>query len=275
MEFSVLMSIYFKENPIYFDESLKSIFNQSLLPNEVVIVKDGILTNELDEVLNNYLDKYPSIINIYSLEKNSGLGVALNYGLKKCKYDYIARMDTDDICDYNRFKKQVDFLKKHPDVSVVGGQIEEFDSSIGDLSRIRNVPESDGDIRQGLKKRNCLNHVTVMFKKNDVLNSGEYQDCPFFEDYYLWCRMAVNNCKFYNIQEVLVNVRVGNDMIGRRGGLKYFKHSKTFYKKIYKLHFISFCTYQLNLLIRFFVAISPTRVRNFIYSKILRRGKKK
>jgi len=271
MKFSVLMSVYYKENPDFLKTAIDSVLNQTLKPNEIVIVRDGKLTEELDVVLDAFSEKYPKIINIVSLEKNSGLGIALNYGLSKCKYDLVARMDSDDISDNKRFEQQIACFKRNPDLSMVGGLIKEFDVEIDDLNRIRAVPENNNDIYTGLKKRNCINHVTVMFRKSDILEAGGYQDCPYFEDYYLWCRVATLQKKLYNVQNVLVYVRAGNDMINRRGGLKYFCYSRDFYKKILKINYISLPCYYFNIFVRFVVALAPSGFRSWFYSKFLRK----
>ena len=95
MKFSVLMSVYYKENPSYLDYSLQSTINQSKTPNEIVLVKDGSLTGELDGIIDNYIKKYPNLFTIIEFTKNQGLGIALREGIKACKNDIIARMDTD------------------------------------------------------------------------------------------------------------------------------------------------------------------------------------
>ena len=96
MKFSVLLSVYRKEQPAYLRQSLDSIFTQTLLPDEVVLVKDGPLTDALDEVAEDYCRKYP-VIRVVPLSENQGLGRALNEGLKHCSYDLVTRMDTDDV----------------------------------------------------------------------------------------------------------------------------------------------------------------------------------
>lgn len=274
MKFSVLMSVYSKEKPEYFEQAIKSVLAQTLVPNEIVIVKDGPLTKELDNVINSYLKNYNELFKIVELDENYGLGIALNRGLEKCSNELVARMDTDDICEHDRFEKQINEFRKNNKLSLVGGIIAEFNNIVGDKNQLRYVPEKNNQIYQKLKKRNVFNHVTVMFKKSDVLNAGGYMNCPSFEDYYLWVRMAINKCEFYNIQSVLVNVRVGNDMLRRRGGINYFKYCKEFYKKLLASGFIKQIEYYQSLVVRFIVAIAPLSIRNYIYSSLLRRKKK-
>ena len=186
MKFSVLMSIYKKEEPKYFSEALESVLNQTVMPNEIVIIEDGILTKELQDVIIKYKEKYPDIIKNYPLKENKGLGLALNYGVTKCKHNLIARMDTDDIALPTRFEKQLEIFEKNPSYDIVGGNILEFAEGTN-ITNTRIVPEKKEEIYKYAKKRNPMNHVTVMFKKDTILEVGNYENLPYFEDYYLWC----------------------------------------------------------------------------------------
>lgn len=168
-KYSVLMSLYIKEKPEYLDQAIHSMVNQTLKPDEIVIVKDGLITNELQNVLEKYNNKYPDLFHIVGYEDNRGLGNALNYGLTYCKNELVARMDTDDIAVIDRCEKQIDFMKKHPEITVVGGEIEEFMNDIENSIGKRLVPCSDIEIKKYMKKRCPFNHMTVMFKKMKLL----------------------------------------------------------------------------------------------------------
>ena len=269
IKFSVLMSVYSKEKAEYLKMAIDSIVNQTLQPNEFIIVEDGNLTEELNECLDNYVLKY-NYIKLIKLDQNVGLGRALNEGLKHCKYDYVARMDSDDISMLDRFEKQIKYLEENPLCDVVGGNIIEFDSCNNeDISR-RIVPVDDKAIYNYLKKRNPMNHVTVIFKKSSVLECGSYRDCPYFEDYYLWCRMIKAGYKFHNLDSVLVNVRTGEGMYQRRGGKAYNDAVTGFQKKILKLGTINRFQYLRNLAIRLCVANMPNSLRGYLYKTKLR-----
>lgn len=269
IKFSVLISVYYKETASNLKISLNSIINQSILPNEIVLVEDGKLTQALYDVIDDFLVKYPKLFTIIKIEKNSGLGNALNVGLKACKYDYVARMDSDDFSNFNRFEKQIDAIT-NLDVDVIGSLIDEYDSNMNNKISTRYVPQNDYDIKKYAKNRNPINHVSVFFNKNKVLKVGSYIDCPYFEDYYLWVRMFKNNCKFYNIQESLVKVRGGFDMINRRGGRQYISAITNFETKILKIGFINFFEYFFNMFVRIVIAIVPNYIREYIYKKKLR-----
>lgn len=271
MNFSVLMSLYVKEHPTYFKQSLDSIFSQTLLPTEIVLVKDGPLTKELDEVVEEFCSRN-SIIKVVSLSKNQGLGKALNKGLKHCSYDLVARMDTDDIAKPYRFEKQLKIFRENTDVDVVGSWIDEFEGDSSNVISIRKLPEKHDEIYQYAQKRNPINHPVVMFKKNAVEAASGYKHFPLFEDYYLWVRMLLNGAKFYNIQESLLYFRSSSDMFKRRGGIKYACTEAKFQWHIHKLRFISLPRTCMNIAIRFGARIVPNEVRGWIYKNLLRKS---
>ncbi len=273
MEFSVLMSVYDKEKPEFFDLALESIIKQTLMPNEIVLVEDGPINKGLEAVINKYKEKYGELIKSVVLPENQGLGIALNEGLKHCKNELVARMDTDDISKENRFEEQIKRFTEDSELTMVGGSIAEFDKISEDAKSLRVLPETHDKIIPFLKKRNAFNHATVMYKKSKVLAAGGYLDCPYFEDYYLWTRMAMDKTnKFYNIQSVLLYVRIGNNMLDRRGGKNYVRSIKNFLTKIYESGFINKREYVYNLLIRSFVAMIPNKARGIFYKSFLRKN---
>lgn len=272
IKFSVLMSVYYKENPEFLKQSLESIVNQTLKPREIVLVEDGKLTNDLNKVINEFKTKY-SFIHIVKLKKNVGLGKALNEGLKHCKYEYVARMDSDDIALKQRFEKQMKYLINHQSVDVIGSNISEYDELMLRKTSEKHVPETDEEIKKYIKKRNPFNHMTVIYRKDKVIEAGSYVDCPLFEDYYLWCRMAKKGCTFYNIQDNLVNVRAGMYMIEKRGGFSYNKCIINFLKKIKKIGIINEYEYINSAIIRVVVSCCPKKIRMMFYEKKLRKIK--
>lgn len=271
INFSVLMSVYKKEIPERLKVALDSVIEQTLTPTEIVLVKDGPLTNSLNDVISNCQASHP-FLKVIELKKNVGLGKSLNDGMRHCSFDIVARMDTDDYSERNRFEKQISVLMEKSEIDVVGSCVCEYDENLGNIISSRNVPETDSDIKNYLKKRNPLNHMSVMYRKNKVLAAGGYIDCPYFEDYYLWCRMAKNGCKFYNIQDSLVKVRAGAGMISRRGGISYAKNAIHFEKEILKLRTISLPGFFYNSLVRTIVALFPNNLRQSFYLKRLRKN---
>ena len=269
-KFSVLMSVYKKEKKEYLELAINSVFNQTLVPNEVVLVEDGLLTNELEEFIKK-LEKKHKCLRVIRFEKNRGLGPALNDGLKECKYEFVARMDTDDICKKDRFEKQINYLIENPDIDIVGTNMTEYDSNMQKITSKKIVPKEHDDIIKYIKKRNQMNHPTVMLKKSKVLESNGYEDFPYFEDYYLWAKMIKNGCKFHNIQEELYDFRAGSSMIQRRGGKKYLPCIKKIEQGLLDLNIISKREFYRNIFIRYIGALIPNKFREFLYKNILRR----
>ena len=207
------MSVYKREHPLFLRQSLDTLFSQTVQPSEVVLVKDGPLTAESEEVLEEYMSLHKEL-KVVALAQNQGLGKALNEGLKHCSYELIARMDTDDICKPFRFEKQLRAFEEHPEIDVCSSWIDEFEVNKEHITSNRIIPENHSAIATYAKTRCPVNHVAVMYKKNAVL-SGGYKGFP--EDYYLWVKMIMNDMKFYNIQESLVWVRFSRDVLKRRG----------------------------------------------------------
>jgi glycosyltransferase involved in cell wall biosynthesis len=272
MKISVLMSVYYKEKPEYLDKAIKSIIEQMVIPDEIVLIKDGPLTAKLDDVINKYKNDYPSLFKIVSLKKNMGLGLALREGLKYCSHDIIARMDSDDICYTDRFEKQLKFLSENPDVAIIGSYINEFNESPGDINSIRQMPLDSNELISFSRKRNPLNHPTVMFKKKIIEDSGSYVDMPLFEDYYLWLRVIKKGYKIANISEPLLYFRT-EDMVGRRHGWNYMKKEYHFYRTCCKEHLLNKKSVCIVCSLRLPVRLMPKRILLILYKKYLRKRK--
>ena len=271
MKFTVLMSVYYKEKPEYLQLALESVINQTVKPNEIVLVEDGKLTNELQAVITEYLQKYPAIFKTYALKQNQGLGKALNFGMQKCSYELIARMDTDDIAEPNRFELQIKEFEENKELMLCGGQIAEFADNPAEITGYRKVPLKHNEILNFAKKRNPFNHMTVMFKKQAVQNVGGYMDMPYFEDYWLWVRMLKAGYKAKNVDKVLVKVRAGQDMIARRGGLNYAKCIIRFERALHKIGIINIAEMIGYITLRCIVSIMPEGLRLWIYRWKLRK----
>lgn len=271
MNFSVLMSVYFKENPEFFAKALESTINQTLKPNEIVIVLDGKLTDELYAVIDKFKTEYPGLINTVQLEQNVGLGKALEIGITQCKYDLIARMDSDDICLPERFEKQINFMIDNPDVKVLGSWIGEFEHDPAVIESIRKVPVQYDEVLKYAKTRCPLNHMTVVYWKDCVIEAGNYQTLLMNEDYYLWVRMLNKGFKMMNIPEILVYARAGSSMFKRRGGTQYIKSEWQLQKTFLEMNFIDPKIFLFNIVSRGFVRLLPNSIRGLIYKKVLRK----
>lgn len=267
--FSVLMSVYYKENPQYLNESLNSIAVQTILPTEIVLVEDGPLSSELYKVINKYKVLWKTKLKVVKISKNGGLGPALRKGTNYVSTNWIARMDTDDISVPNRFEIQLKEIIKNPDYAVVGGQIDEFVSNVNNVVGGRKVPLEKKDIYEFIQYRNPFNHPTVMINKRKLLKVGGYKASDRLEDYDLWVRFVKDRQKLKNVNNILVHMRVGNDLYKRRGGLRYLNnyiHMKNHWRKEgignYKSMIYCDAIMVINTLI-------PNKIRKIIYRKIL------
>ena len=271
-KYSVLMSLYVKESAEHFKLAIDSILNQTIPPDEIVLVEDGPLTDELYAVINDIKLKYPGLITSVIHENNKGLGLALQHGLEATKNELVVRMDTDDIAVLDRCEKQLNFMNHNLDVAIVGGQIEEFIDDVSNIVGKREVPLTDDELKEFSKKRCPFNHMTVMFRKSDVLEAGNYQEWFWNEDYYLWVRMALKNKKFSNLPDTLVMVRTGADMYQRRGGKKYFNSEKEIQKYMLKNGMIGYSRFLINVSERLVLQVlMPNWLRGIVFRTFARK----
>lgn len=267
--FSVLMSVYYKEKADYLRMALNSIWGQQTVkPTEIILVKDGPLTEELNALITEFVPVAP--IKVINLPCNQGLGEALNIGIKHCTNEWIARMDSDDISVPNRFEAQLKSIMEHPNVDLLGAWITEFDKDTSNIIAVKKVPSSMDQILVYSRKRNPINHPVVMFRKQAVMDAGGYQHCPLFEDYWLWVRMLQNGATAYNIPTSLLWFRASKDMFKRRGGFTYIHHEYLFQKKLLRIKYISVPTFLKNIVIRCFFRLVPNKLRTYLYQLILR-----
>ena len=271
MKYSVLMSVYKKDNPDFLKAALKSIYEeQTKKPNEIVVVFDGTLTDELYTTLDEFRKDKEDFVFYYPQEVNRGLGEALRIGAEKCTGDYIFRMDSDDISLPDRFEKQSAYVESHPEIDVLGGCIAEFKKSPeGEDMRLRVCPKKHSDIMKMGKRRNPMNHVTVCIKTESLHKCGSYETVLLLEDYYLWMKMAAEGCCLENMEDTLVYVRADEGFDERRaeGRIKGWKQLQTLMVKNKQ---ISRFNAMINMIIIIGFTYCPVGVRKFVYDKLLR-----
>ena len=269
-EYSVLMSVYHKERPEYLKQAIESIQVQSLSTNDFVLVCDGPLNDELDAVIQTKQLEMGENLNVVRLAKNGGLGNALNEGIKHCKNELVARMDSDDIAYPDRCEKQIAVFNTHSEVSICSGIVEEFTTDPNTVDTKRVPPETNAEIIEFAKKRSPFNHPCVMYKKSAVKAVGSYQDFYLLEDYYLWLRILMAGYQGYNIQEPLLHMRAGSDMYKRRAGWKYSKTQAKLFKFMKQQGFIGNGQYIKSCVIRSGSALAPNWLRKFMFERVLR-----
>ena len=263
MNFSVLLSLYIKEKPQFLKDCLESLKNQTLPANEIVVVYDGAITPELEGMVMQYMDALP--IKIVRLPENVGLGKALNEGLKHCSYDWVFRMDTDDICLPERFEKQIKFIQRHPDIVLCSGYIAEFSENKENITGYRKVPIGSDYIRRYALSKNPFNHMTVAFRKDVIEAVGGYQHHLFLEDYNLWLRVIAKGYEVGNIAEVLLLARAGDSMVARRRGKEYIKGEWQLFKLKKELKLQNAFSGLFIFLLRAVPRMLPTKILKTIY----------
>lgn len=276
MNFSILMSLYFKESRSFLNECFESIWiNQTVKPDEIVLVLDGPIGTELQECVDSWKGRIGDHLNIIALPNNIGLGMALNEGLKHCSHDWVFRMDTDDICLPDRFEKQVEYIQKNPDVVLFSGQIIEFNETIEDATKLKVVPTDYEEIKKFALKRCPFNHMTVAYRRDVILGLGGYQHHLLMEDYNLWFRVIGAGYKVGNHSDVLLYARVGNGMYARRKGWQYFKSEKKLLDLKKELKLQGSVAANLIFLARASIRLIPSNMLAFIYNNFLRKNKSK
>ena len=226
---------------------------------------DGPLNDDLKAII----EKYDQWLTTFYLKKNIGLGGALNFGLKKCKGELVARWDSDDIQIKTRFESQLAQFIENQSLMVLGGHISEFQYDESDIAQYRKTPISNASIIEFAKTRNPMNHVTVMFRKKFIDDLGGYRNITDMEDYDLWLRVINERAEIRNLNEILCHVRIGNNMVGRRKGIENIKSEI----KIFRLKLKIF-GFDFKILIwtigRIISRFLPVKVLEFVYRKILR-----
>lgn len=289
MGISVLMSVYAKEKPEYFKTALESVINQTLQPDEIVIMKDGPLTEELEAVITEVEQELAVRsgelstvsqestepigrirLRTYQFPQNVQLGRALQKGVELCEHELIARMDTDDIACSDRLKKQYAYMMEHTQTAALGGYIEEFCDENG-FSNVKAMPVGFENLRSYARFRNPLNHMTVMLRKSAILDIGNYRHYPFLEDYDLWSRVLAAGYEIDNLPEVLVKARVGKELYGRRGGWDYCKRYLRLRKEQKKLKLTNWSEWLVACALTIAVTVIPSGARKNVYQKVLRK----
>lgn len=270
MEYSVLMTVYEKDNPEYLRKSILSMINQTVLTNDFVIVKDGPIGSELQDVIDYFQNKYQGLIRQVALKENVGLGLALNEGLKVCKNDLVARMDADDISLINRCENQLKEFENDNELDIVGCYVDEFIGEEHNVVCTRKVPISHEEILKFAKLRDPFNHPAVMYRKSKVLSCGGYKNLRKNQDTDLWIRMLMSGCKAKNINQSLLLFRFDDDTYKRR---KNWLNTKLLIKvryEAYKIGFNSFTEFLKLACAQILICITPVFFQKWIYQNYLR-----
>ena len=270
MEYSILLTVYKLDNPQYFKTSLESILNQTMPSNDIVIVIDGPATEEIYSIIDEYKQRNKAIHPL-QLEKNVGLGNALNEGLKVCVNDLVARMDSDDISLPDRFEKQLDMFLKNPELDIVGSPVVEFVGDVNNVVGYREVPINHKSIIEFSKRRDPFNHPTVMFRKSKVLKYGPYADYRKNQDTDLWIKLLSNGCKAENFPTHLLFFRFDENTYKKRKSWINTKTLINIRRNAWKNGYCSFLDFFIVMSAQLSIFVLPNFFQRILYTKILRR----
>lgn len=271
MKYSVLQTVYKNDAVEPFRLSLESMLNQTVTPDEIVLVKDGPIPDHLQSVIDDLDVKHPGVINQVQLETNMGLGLALNEGLKVCKNEFIARMDSDDISLPERCEKQLAMFENDPELDIVGCPVKEFVGTPDNIVGERNVPLDNESVHKYARRRDPFNHPTVMYRKSKVLSCGPYGNYRKNQDTALWIDMLSKGCKGANCEEYLLMFRFDDGTYKKRKSWINTKLLIHIRKDAWKRGFCSFGDYLVVSCVQIGIYILPVGFQKFVYKKILRR----
>ena len=269
--FSVLISIYHKEVPAYFNRAMQSIWDDQILkPDEIVLVEDGPLTEKLYQEIAGWQKKLGEILKIVKLKKNSGLAKALNEGIKHCSYNLIARMDTDDISAPDRFKKQIEYLQTHRDIHVLGGSIQEYSAENNKILALRNYPQNTIDAKKYMAKASPLAHAAVIYRK-EIFSQGFYYSeyLKTSQDIDLWYRIIKAGYNIASIRDVVYHVRVSQEFFKRRSRKKAYDEFWIYWNGTISLHGVNWRL--IYPVLRLFTRLMPGSLIRLVYSKHFRK----
>lgn len=270
MNYSVLLTVYKTDNPNYFKLSLESMINQTAPSDDIVVVKDGPVTEEINAVINELKVNHPEIHPL-QIEKNVGLGLALNEGIKACKNELIARMDSDDISMPTRCEKQLSFFENDPDLDIVGCPVMEFVGTPNNIVGKRDVPLDNESIHKYNKRRDPFNHPTVMYRKSKVLKYGPYGDYRKNQDTDLWIKLLSNGCKAANCPEYLLMFRFDEGTYKKRKSWVNTKLLIEIRRNAWKSGYCSLLDYMFVSCAQLGIYIMPEEFQKIVYTKLLRK----
>jgi len=266
------MPIYLGADPEDLDSSIASIWDrQSLKPAEILIIVDGPINDGIRSVLQRRKSQIACLRTI-EIAINKGLGYALRIGVAECRHDWIARMDADDISHESRFAQQAAFIETNPDVDIVGGYGRETGGTHKGAARLRRCPTTHDDIVSYARKRCPFNHPTVMFRKQIVIDAGNYLPYRKYQDYELWARLIQSGARCRNLATSLVDMKADKSMARRRGGLGYARTEFAIQRKFLKSGFLSGYEFARNVIVRSIFRLVPVTIRFHLYKIILRQS---
>ena len=268
--YSVLMSVYAKDNPEWFEEAVISMAEQSHTPEEIVIIADGEIGSALKSAQQRCVERYPELIRCYQLEKNVGLAMAMNYGIDKCSCEWIARMDADDVSDPKRCEEEL-IMALEEKADIVGCDSEEFVGTIDNPRSKRVFPQSHDELVKFSRRKVPFCHPAVIMKKSAVLRAGNYHNVFPHDDYDLFVRMLATGSRGCTVKKILFHVRVSDDFYKRRGGIRYVYTLLKYNVELLRSGWMKPVDFFVRSCGNIIFGLAPVSVRTWLYRRLLRK----
>jgi glycosyltransferase involved in cell wall biosynthesis len=270
--FSLLIPVYDGDRADYLRRAFRSaVDEQTVRPDQVIIVRDGPVRDELSRCLDELVAGSLVPVTLVPLERNGGLGPALDRGLAASRFDVVARQDADDVSMANRFEVELPLIEN---ADIVGSGLLEFSGDTDEIVGQRVPPTDPAQIQRYARMADPFNHPTVVYRKQAVLAAGGYGDLPLMEDYALFARMLQGGARAVNVPEPLVYYRVGEAAFKRRGGRGLLRSELRLQREFRRMGFTSRSQYARNVLIRGGYRMVPWWCRRAVYRPILSRRRR-
>lgn len=267
--FSVFVPVHSGVDAAHFARALDSVVDQTVVPDEVLVIEDGPLDAGQIEVLEAFGAAHPGLLRRIAFPVNRGPGAAAAAGILEARNDVVARLDSDDIALPHRFETQLRHLEQQR-CDVVGASMLEFEGDESNVVGVRRLPTTHEEIARYARTRSPLNQPTVMLRRDAVLAAGNYVELGLVEDYDLWARMLAHGSRMANIDEPLVLFRCSAAMFARRGGGRHLRAEWLLQRRLQQYGLIGPVRRWANLVVRIGFRLLPARLLRTAYIRIFR-----
>lgn len=267
---TVIMSVYDGDQPDHLYKAIESVtVAQTLQPRQLILVEDGALRRALRSVVNLWQRRLRGRMLIIRNRQNVGLTKSLNRAIALARGTLIARMDSDDVSLPDRFRRQVQFLRNHPDVAIVGGAIEEFEDEQR-CGCVREYPLSHDDIVGVIHRFSPMAHPAVMIRRKVFVCGVRYDErWRTSQDVALWFEAIERGWRMANVRDVVLRFRCDERLYRRRGVAKAWDELRIYVQGIHTLYGLFSWRYIFPLA-RFCVRLLPPRIIRLLYHSPIR-----
>lgn len=267
---TVVVRLYHGDTVAGLERTVKSLLAQTRRPDEIILVRDPETPADIADSARSYATDYPETVRVHQTADPTNRGGALKTGVAAATHDLVAILDCGDVSVPERLERQAVYLDEHPSVDVVGSYTAEFGNDPDRPHSTREVPTDPADVAAFARFRAPVHQTSVLFRRDAVLNVGNYRELDRMEDYDLWVRMLVADKSIANLPEVLAKAHADASLYARRGGLSYLRREIELQWYFYRIGFVSAPELLRNVAFRAPVRLLPRRARKVVYERLLR-----